>query len=162
MKKIIIFLVLTLATFAETVKVNMDYVMSKHPKFETIKTELDTEKQRLQGILDAKQNELNLEKSSLEAKGDKVTEDEAESFYKKEQEVQNLYAQAQNSLLTFKNQKMQGLFTDILAILEILQKNKKYSAVVDVQGIFLGTDSVKDVSEEVIQLFKSTEKINLF
>lgn len=37
MKKLILFLALTVVTFSETVSVNMDYLVNKHPKIEAVK-----------------------------------------------------------------------------------------------------------------------------
>lgn len=162
MKKLIIFLALTLVTFAETVKVDIEKIMVKHPKYESVISDLEKEKLKLQEVLDVKQKDLNLAKATLEAKGEKVTEDEAVEYYKKEQDLQTFFSKAQNDLLTFKNQKMQGLYTEILSSMDILQKQKKYDAIVDSEAIFVGKDNVKDISEEVIKLLKGTEKINLF
>jgi len=162
MKKIIVFLALTIVAFAETVKVDVEYIISKHPKFEVVKTDLEKEKQKLQEVLDVKQKELNTAKAALEAKGDKVTEDEAVDYYKKEQDLQTFFTKAQNDLLTFKNQKMQALYTEALSSMDILQKQKKYDAIVDSEAIFVGKDNIKDISEDVIKLLKGTEKINLF
>lgn len=162
MKKIIVFALLSFGIFAETVKVDLDSIISKHPKFELMKTELENEKIKLQEVLDVKQNELNTEEAALQAKGDKVTEEEAMAFYRKEQELQNLFAQAQNNLSNLKNQKMQSIYTDILNAIEILYKDKKYTAIVDSEAIIQGKDKVKDVSDEVVKLLKGTEKINLF
>jgi len=162
MKKLIIFLALTLVTFAETVKVDIEKIIVKHPKYESVISDLEKEKLKLQEVLDVKQKDLNLAKATLEAKGEKVTEDEAVEYYKKEQDLQTFFSKAQNDLLTFKNQKMQGLYTEILSSMDILQKQKKYDAIVDSEAIFVGKDNVKDISEEVIKLLKGTEKINLF
>lgn len=161
MKKIIIFLALSITMFAETVKVDVEYILSKHPKYETVKTELEKEKQRLQELLDTKQKDLNTQKAALDAKADKVTEQEAKDYYSKEEELQNFFSKAQNDLLTFKNQKMQALYTDVLNTMGILQKQKKYDAIVDQDAIFVGKDNIKNVSEEVITLLKGTEKISL-
>ena len=162
MKKIIIFAILSFGLFAETVKVDLDSIIAKHPKFEIMKTDLEKEKTKLQEVLDIKQNELNTEEAALEAKGDKVTEEEAVAFYKKEQELQNLFAQAQTNLSNLKNQKMQSIYTDILNAIEILYKEKKYTAIIDSEAIIQGKDNVKDVSDEVVKLLKGTEKISLF
>ena len=162
MKKLIIFIMFSIGVFAETVKVDLDSIITKHPKFETMKTELEKEKIKLQEVLDIKQNELNTEEAALQAKGDKVTEEEAIAFYKKEQELQNLFAQAQNNLSNLKNQKMQSIYTDILNAIEILYKQKKYTAIIDSEAIIQGKDKVKDVSDEVVKLLSGTEKISLF
>lgn len=162
MKKIILFMMLSLGIFAETVKIDLDYIISKHPKFESMRNELEKEKARLQEILDLKQNELNMEEAALEAKGNKITEEEALAFYKKEQELQNLFAQAQNVLSGLKNQRMQALYSDVLKSIDILYKEKKYTAIIDAQAIIIGDDKIRDASEEVIKLLKGVERINLF
>ena len=162
MKKLIIFLALTLVTFAETVKIDIEKIIVKHPKYESVISDLEKEKLKLQEVLDFKQKEFYTLEATLQSKGETVTETETENYYKMKQDLETFFSKAQNDLLTFKNQKMQGLYTEILSSMDILQKQKKYDAIVDSEAIFVGKDNVKDISEEVIKLLKGTEKINLF
>ncbi len=162
MKKLVLFLAITVVAFSETVSVSMDYLVNKHPKIETVKKEIETEKTRLENIINQKADELSVEKSSLEAKKDKVTDAEVENFYKKEQELQKLYSESQNSLLSFKDKKFQGLYNEVVEAVKTLQKVKKYDAIVEKTAIYIGTEKIKDVSEDVLSTLKSSEKISLF
>ena len=58
MKKLIVFLALTISMFSETVSVDMDFLLKSHPKLTTVKKELETQKTKLEK--DLKQKELNL------------------------------------------------------------------------------------------------------
>lgn len=162
MKKLILFLALTVVTFSETVSVNMDYLVNKHPKIEVVKKEIETEKTRLENTINQKADELSAEKASLEAKKDKVTDEEVAAFYKKEQELQKLYSESQSSLLSFKDKKFQGLYNEVVEAVKTLQKLKKYDAIVEKTGIYIGSEKIKDVSDDVLNTLKSSEKINLF
>ena len=161
MKKLILFLALTVVTFSETVSVNMDYLVNKHPKIETVKKEIETEKTRLETIINQKADELSVEKAALDAKKDKVTEEEATAFYKKEQELQKLYSDSQSSLLSFKDKKLQGLYTEVVEAVKTLQKLKKYDAIVEKTAIYVGAEKITDVSDDVLKTLKSSEKIEL-
>ena len=41
MKKLIVFLALTISMFSETVSVDMDFLLKSHPKLTTVKKELE-------------------------------------------------------------------------------------------------------------------------
>ena len=161
MKKLILFLALTVVTFSETVSVNMDYLVNKHPKIEAVKKEIETEKTRLENTIKQKADELSVEKSSLEAKKDKVTDEEIAAFYKKEQELQKLYSESQSSLLSFKDKKFQALYNEVVEAVKTLQKLKKYDAIVEKTAIYIGSEKIKVVSDDVLNTLKSSEKIDL-
>ena len=108
-----------------------------------------------------KADELSVEKSSLEAKKDKVTDEEIAAFYKKEQELQKLYSESQSSLLSFKDKKFQALYNEVVEAVKTLQKLKKYDAIVEKTAIYIGSEKIKDVSDDVLNTLKSSEKIDL-
>lgn len=71
MKKIIIFAILSFGIFAETVKVNLDSIITKHPKFEVMKTDLEKEKQNFKKFLILNKMNLIQKKPLYKLKGTK-------------------------------------------------------------------------------------------
>lgn len=161
MKKIVVFLALVMVTFGETVSVNMDYLVNKHPKIETVKKEIEAEKLRLEKIINDKAEQLSIEKEALEAKKDKVTDEEIDSFYKKDEELQKLYSQSQNALLSFKDTKLKAIYTEVVEAVKTYHKVKKYDAIVEKNAIYVGSEKIKDVSDDVLNTLKKSEPINL-
>lgn len=68
MKKIIVFLSLTLICFAETVSVDLDFLLKSHPKLKTVQNELEKEKTKLEKDLNAKADKLKIEYETLAKK----------------------------------------------------------------------------------------------
>lgn len=161
MKKTIVFLALVLATFGETVSVNMDYLVNKHPKIEIAKKDIEAERIRLEKIINEKAEQLSIEREALEAKKDKITDKEIEEFYKKEDDLEKLYMQSQNALLNFKDTKLKAIYGEVVEAVKTFHKIKKYDAIVEKNAIYAGSEKIKDVSEEVLKTFQNTEKINL-
>ena len=91
MKKLIVFLALTISMFSETVSVDMDFLLKSHPKLSTVKKELETQKTKLEKDLNAKGTKLKTEYEALSKKGSKVTDAEKQSFAKKDKELSELY-----------------------------------------------------------------------
>ena len=154
MKKIIVFLALTISMFSETVSVDMDFLLKSHPKLTTVKKELETQKTKLEKDLNAKGSKLKTEYEALSKKGSKVTDAEKQSFAKKDKELSVLYMKSQKDLATLENTKINALLKEIKTAISTYAKSKKYDAVVEKKTIYYGNDKVKDISNEVLKTIK--------
>ena len=154
MKKIIVFLALTMTMFSETVSVDMDFLLKSHPKLASVKKELQTQKTKLEKDLNTKGTKLKAEYETLAKKGSKVTDAEKQSFAKKDKELSELYIKSQKDLATLENKKISALVTEIKTAINTYAKSKKYDAVVDKKAIYYGNDKVKDISNEVLKTIK--------
>lgn len=161
MKKLALFVILTMSLMAETVVVDMNYMISNHPKFKETNVSIESEKTRLETLINEKASKLQEEEKQLEAKGDKRTQEEIDAFTKKDQELQKFYSQSQSNLLKFKNDKMNGLYSEIMETMTTMEKVKKDLVIVDKNAVYIGSEKLKDISDEVLKTLKSSEKISL-
>ena len=154
MKKIIIFLWLTVAIFSETVSVDMDFLLKSHPKLTTVKKELETQKTKLEKDLNAKGTKLKTEYETLSKKGSKITDAEKQSFAKKEKELSDLYIKSQKDLATLESKKINALLAEIKTAINTYASSKKYDAVVEKKTIYYGNAKIKDISNDVLKTIK--------
>lgn len=152
MKKIIVFLSLTLICFAETVSVDLDFLLKSHPKLKTVQNELEKEKTKLEKDLNAKADKLKIEYETLAKKGSKITEAEKQAFAKKDKELSEQFVKSQTNLANLETKKINSLVTEIKTAISNYAKTKKYDAVVEKKTVYYGT--IKDISSEVLKTIK--------
>jgi Skp family chaperone for outer membrane proteins len=154
MKKLIIFLVIAIGAFAETVSVDLDFLLKSHPKTATVKKEIQNKKVALEKDLNTKGTKLKTDYETLVKKGTKITDADKESFAKKEKELQTLYISSQKQLSELEAKKINALLAEIKTAVNNYAKSKKYDAVVEKKTIYYGNTKIKDVSNEVLKLLK--------
>lgn len=152
MKKFIIFLAMTMSALAETVSVDLDFLLKSHPKLTVVQKELQTEKTKLENVLNAKADKLKIEYEALVKKGDKVTDAEKTNFTKKDKELSEQFVKSQKDLANLEAKKINVLITEIKTAISTYAKSKKYDAVVEKKTVYYGT--VKDISAEILKTIK--------
>lgn len=152
MKKIIAFLALSITMFAETVTVDMDFLVKSHPKMAAVQKELQNEKSKLEKDLNAKAAKLKEEYASLMKKGDKLTDAEKQAFSKKDKELSEQFVKSQNQLGELESKKINALLAEIKTAINNYAKAQKYDAVVEKKTVYYG--KLKDVSAEVLKNIK--------
>lgn len=161
MKKLLVFLLLTLGAFAQTAVIDMDYLVNNHPKFSIVKKDIEAEKVRLETVLNTKSDELSLEYEKLKAKGEAVTAEEKTNFSKKDSDLKELFQGSQQSLSAFEDKKIADLVTEIKTAVLTLSKKNNYDAIVEKKAVYFGLDKLTDISEDVLKVLKTSEKIIL-
>lgn len=91
MKKLIIFLVIAIGAFAETVSVDLDFLLKSHPKTATVKKEIQNKKVALEKDLNTKGTKLKTDYETLVKKGTKITDADKESFAKRKRITNIVY-----------------------------------------------------------------------
>jgi len=152
MKKLLIFLVLSISIFAETVSVDLDFLLKSHPKLPGVQKELETEKTKLEKSLNTKADKLKAEYGDLVKKGDKITDAEKQSFAKKDKELSEQFMKSQKDLASLEAKKINGLVAEIKTAIGTYAKSKKYDAVVEKKTVYYG--KIKDISAEVLKTIK--------
>ena len=74
MKKLIIFLVIAIGAFAETVSVDLDFLLKSHPKTATVKKEIQNKKVALEKLAE------NIDSNKLESQIDSLMESVIDTF----------------------------------------------------------------------------------
>lgn len=152
MKKIIIFIAISLFAFAETVSVDLDFLLKSHPRIKTVQSELEREKTKLEKDLNTKADNLKKEYEALVKKGNKVTEAEKQAFAKKDRELSEQFIKAQTDLANLEATKINVLINEIKTAINTYAKSKKYTAVVEKKTVYYG--NIKDVSADVLKTIK--------
>jgi len=152
MKNLLIFLALSISIFAETVSVDLDFLLKSHPKLAGVQKELETEKTKLEKNLNTKADKLKAEYGELVKKGDKITDAEKQGFAKKDKELSEQFMKSQKDLATLEAKKINGLVAEIKTAIGTYAKSKKYDAVVEKKTVYYG--KIKDISAEVLKTIK--------
>lgn len=158
MKKIIIFIMFSALSFAETVSVDLDFLLKSHPKLASVQNQIVSEKTKLEKDLNGKAEKLKVEYGELVKKGDKITDAEKQNFSKKDKELSALFLSSQKSLAKLEGTKINSLVAEIKKIINDYSKKKNYDSVVEKKTIYYGANKIKDISNDILSILKTQKK----
>jgi outer membrane protein len=133
-------------------------VFQGYSKAQVAKTKLEDEKIKLEGQLGVKFKSLEKIEKELIAKGDKVTEAEADKYKKQKTEFMKERQALQQKLGRLEYEEMGPIQTEIKSAINQVARKNKYEIVIEEGAVLYGG---KDITAEVLESLENSNKIKL-